>query len=241
MLYILDGAVIYDSVNGTLRRPEERLADANQLTVIASKILHHLVQHQGELVTRETLFNDIWERAGIAPSSNTLNQYISLLRKTLAGYIGDKDIIVTVPRAGYYLSKEIGISSKIKLLRKRPLISKLITSALGLMMIIIVCAMFIYISRTEVITPRKIGELQGCPVYDISGVKSKVADTTSFSVAKEVFERNKQTCTDNASFYIYTQESLHLNNPAKILFSHCIEWDSLRDTCQNIYYHTWIH
>ncbi|HCR3980610.1 TPA: winged helix-turn-helix domain-containing protein [Kluyvera ascorbata] len=238
MLYVLDGAVIYDPVNGTLRRTDENVTDAIHLTEIAGKILHHLVLHHGALVTRDTLFNEIWEKAGIAPSSNTLNQYISVLRKTLAGYIGEKDIIVTVPRAGYYLSKEVSVESHIHLRRRIPHIPKYIAAIVTLA--IIVSGTFLYTTQPETITPRKIGELKGCPVYDISGVKSDVADASSFAVAREALERNNQICTETTSFYMYAQEALHLHKPAKVLFSRCIEWEDSRDTCQNIYYYTWI-
>ncbi len=93
MLYTFDERVIYDSVNGTLRHINRKADETTQLTIIASKILHHLVLHHGELVTRDTLFTEVWEKAGIVSSSNTLNQYISLLRKTLAGYLGEGTLL----------------------------------------------------------------------------------------------------------------------------------------------------
>lgn len=238
MLYTLDETVIYDPVNGNLCYRNEKTADATHLTTIANKILHHLVLHHGELVTRDSLFNEVWEKAGVVSSSNTLNQYISLLRKTLAGYLGEKDIIVTVPRAGYFLSKDINISTHTHLHQRLPHFSKYIVAAVTLM--VIISGSFLYTTKPEKIIPRKIGELKGCPVYDISGVKSDVADASSFAVAKEALERNNQICTTTTAFYIYAQEALHLHKPAKILFSRCIEWSDNRDTCQNIYYYSWI-
>ncbi|HAU4330977.1 winged helix-turn-helix domain-containing protein [Citrobacter freundii] len=237
MLYTLDGKVIYDPINGTLLRPDEKMADATHLTTLASKILHHLVLHHGELVTRDTLFNEVWEKAGIVSSSNTLNQYISLLRKTLAGYLGERDIIVTVPRAGYYLSKDISVSEHIHLRRRIPHIQQYIMAAVALMMI--VSGSILYTTQPAKITPRQIGELKGCPVYDISGVKSDVADASSFAVAKEALEKNNQICTQTTAFYIFAEEALHLHKPARVMFSRCIEWDDSRDTCQNIYYYAW--
>lgn len=238
MLYTLDETVIYDPVNGNLYYRNEKTADATHLTTIANKILHHLVLHHGELVTRDSLFNEVWEKAGVVSSSNTLNQYISLLRKTLAGYLGEKDIIVTVPRAGYFLSKDINISTHTHLHQRLPHFSKYIVAVVTLM--VIISGSFLYTTKPEKIIPRKIGELKGCPVYDISGVKSDVADASSFAVAKEALERNNQICTTTTAFYIYAQEALHLHKPAKILFSRCIEWSDNRDTCQNIYYYSWI-
>ncbi|MEB6185370.1 winged helix-turn-helix domain-containing protein [Enterobacter roggenkampii] len=238
MLYTLDDKVIYDPVNANLRRHDEKVVDATHLTVIANKILHHLVMHHGELVTRETLFDEVWEKAGIASSSNTLNQYISLLRKTLAGYLERQDIIVTVPRAGYYLSKEISISVHTHQHQRFSHLPKYIAAAMALG--VIVAGSFLYTTQPEKIIPRKIGEIKGCPVYDISGVKSDVADASSFAVAKEALEKNNQICTQTTAFYMFAQEALHLHKPARVMFSRCIEWDDSRDTCQNIYYYDWI-
>lgn len=238
MLYTLDGKVIYDSVNGTLRHINAKADETTQLTTIASKILHHLVLHHGELVTRDTLFTEVWEKAGIVSSSNTLNQYISLLRKTLAGYLGEGDIIVTVPRAGYYLSKGTHVSTQIRARKKLPpQMLKYIVAVI--ILAVIFSGSFLYTTQPEKIAPRKIGELNGCPVYDISGVKSDVADASSYAVAKEALEKNNQICTSTTAFYIYAQEALHLHKPAKVLFSRCIEWSDNRDTCQNIYYYSW--
>lgn len=237
MLYNLDGKVIYDSINGTLRRPNEKMADSIHLTTLASKILHHLVLHHGELVTRDTLFNEVWEKAGIVSSSNTLNQYISLLRKTLAGYLGDRDIIVTVPRAGYYLSKELNVLVYTHQRWRFPNLPKYIAAVVAL--IVIVAGSFLYTTQPEKITPRKIGELNGCPIYDISGVKSDIADASNFTVAKEALEKNNQICTQANAFYIFSQEALHMHKPARVMISRCIEWDDSRDICQNIYYYAW--
>nr|WP_194928611.1 winged helix-turn-helix domain-containing protein [Citrobacter freundii] len=238
MLYLIDDIVIYDALNGTLRRNDEKIAEATHLTTIANKIFSYLVQHHGALVTRNTLFDEIWEKEGVASSSNTLNQYISLLRKILSGYLGDKEIIVTVPRAGYYLSKDISVSQKITAHRR---VTHWPKYAAGIMAFaVLVAGTFLYTYQPDKITPRKIGELEGCPVYDISGVKSEVADASSFAVAKKALEMNNQICTKTTAFYIYAQEALHLHKPARIMFTRCIEWDDNRDTCQNIYYYTWI-
>ncbi|HHH9825357.1 winged helix-turn-helix domain-containing protein [Enterobacter asburiae] len=238
MVYLIDGVVIYDALNGTLRRTSEKVVDAVNLTTIANKILWHLLLHHGELVTRDTLFDEIWEKEGIVSSSNTLTQYISLLRKTFSRYLGNKEVIVTVPRSGYYFSKDITVTGNAGNTRWRPQLKLVVTVFVILSMMF--SGMFFFTSRPTTVNPRKIGELKGCPVYDISGVKSDVADASSFEVARKALEMNNQICTETTAFYIYAQEALHLHKPARIMFSRCIEWHDERDTCQNIYYYTWI-
>ncbi|WP_336277820.1 winged helix-turn-helix domain-containing protein [Cronobacter dublinensis] len=238
MIFILDNEVIYDSLNGSLRRTDQKMADAQMLTTIANKILSHLVIHHGELVSRNTLFDEVWEKAGLVSSSNTLNQYISVLRKMFSGYLGEKEVIITVPRAGYMLSKEVSISEYTPLQRHLSLWPKFVAGVIGLCVFIAGTLMFA--SSPEKIVPRKIGELKGCPVYDISGVKSDVGDATNYNVSRQALEMNNQICTETTAFYVYAQETLHLHKPARIMFTRCIEWNDSRDTCQNIYYYSWI-
>lgn len=237
MVYLIDGMVIYDALNGTLRRTGEKTGEAATLTTIANKILAHLIQHHGQLVTRDTLFDDIWEKEGIVSSSNTLTQYISLLRKTFAHYLGNKDIIVTVPRSGYYFSKDISVTGYKVVHRRLPYIPKIIAALVVLPLFIL--GVFWFSTEPEKVIPRKIGILKGCPFYDVSGVKSDVADASNLNVARRVLEMNNQICTKTTSFYIYAQESLHLHKSARIMFTRCIEWDYDRNTCQNIYYYAW--
>ncbi|WP_164971836.1 winged helix-turn-helix domain-containing protein [Lelliottia nimipressuralis] len=238
MVYLIEGVVIYDALNGTLRRTDEKVVDAVTLTTIANKILSHLVQHHGQLVTRDTLFDDIWEKEGIVSSSNTLTQYISLLRKIFSNYLGSKEVIITVPRSGYCFSKDISVTDNTFIHRRLSILPKILSMLM--VFLIISYGFFLFTISPEKVIPRKIGELKGCPVYDISGVKSDVADASSFEVARKALEMNNQICTETTAFYIYAQEALHLHKPARILFTRCIEWNDNRDTCQNIYYYTWI-
>lgn len=238
MVYLIDGVVIYDALNGTLRRTSEKIADAINLTTIANKILWHLLLHHGQLVTRDTLFDEIWEKEGIVSSSNTLTQYISLLRKTFSRYLENKEVIVTVPRSGYYFSKAVTVTVKTEVPRWRPSLKN--TVAFFVILSLLFSGIIFITSRPATVSPRKIGELKGCPVYDISGVKSDVADASSLEVAIKALEMNNQICTETTAFYIYAQEALHLHKPARIMFSRCIEWHDARNTCQNIYYYTWI-
>ncbi|ELD1760645.1 transcriptional regulator [Escherichia coli] len=238
MLYIIDGKVTYDATNGTLSLIGDKTNDCTHLTSIANKILHYLVLHHCELVTRDRLFDEVWEKEGIPASSNTLSQYISLLRKVLSGYLGDKNIIVTVPRAGYYLSKEITVSALEKQQSKSPYFAIIITTIFC--MIFFTSAIFLYTTKSANVIPRKIGVLNECIIYDISGIKGEVTDTFNYRLAKEIFDSTNQKCEKNSAFYIFVQETLHLHKPARVLFSKCIEWSDYRDNCQNFYYYTWV-
>jgi TolB-like protein/DNA-binding winged helix-turn-helix (wHTH) protein len=68
-----------------------------KLDAIHAKLLTHFLQHSNTVITRETLFEQIWGNGYF--SDNAINRGISVLRK----HLGEqrKDYISTLPKIGY--------------------------------------------------------------------------------------------------------------------------------------------
>ena len=64
------------------------------------KVLQTMANHQGEVVSRDLLFNECWGYEHM-PNSRTLDQHISKLRKLIEGDPSDPQLIKTVHGAGY--------------------------------------------------------------------------------------------------------------------------------------------
>lgn len=64
------------------------------------KVLQTLAKHQGEVVSRDLLFNECWGYDHM-PNSRTLDQHISKLRKLIEDDPSDPQLIKTVHGAGY--------------------------------------------------------------------------------------------------------------------------------------------
>ncbi len=71
-----------------------------ELSLRDIKILQTLQARAGEVVSRDELFNTAWGRDYL-PSSRTLDQHISKLRKLIERDAGNPEIIQTVHGAGY--------------------------------------------------------------------------------------------------------------------------------------------
>lgn len=67
-----------------------------ELTALEYKLLSLLMQNVGKVVTRELIFEKIWDVSGNFVNDNTLTVYIKRIRKKL-----DADIIKTVKGMGY--------------------------------------------------------------------------------------------------------------------------------------------
>lgn len=70
------------------------------LTALEYKLLSLLMQNAGKVVTRELIFEKIWDVSGNFVNDNTLTVYIKRIRKKL-----DADIIKTVKGMGYQVAE----------------------------------------------------------------------------------------------------------------------------------------
>lgn len=109
MKYLIAKKVIYDTDTGEIEAPGSEEIEGKKLTNIPNRILTLLIMSQGKVLERDYLLEHVWESAGHASSSSSLNQYISILRKTLTSLIDVKDTILVVPRVGFYLTEDIPI------------------------------------------------------------------------------------------------------------------------------------
>lgn len=73
-----------------------------ELTALEYKLLSLLMQNVGKVVTRELIFEKIWDASGNFVNDNTLTVYIKRIRKKL-----DADIIKTVKGMGYQVAEVI--------------------------------------------------------------------------------------------------------------------------------------
>ena len=71
-----------------------------ELTALEYKLLSLLMQNVGKVVTRELIFEKIWDVSGNFVNDNTITVYIKRIRKKL-----DADIIKTVKGMGYQVAE----------------------------------------------------------------------------------------------------------------------------------------
>lgn len=82
---------------------------SKRLTNTANRILSLLIESPGRVLERDYLLEKVWEDVGHPGSSSSLSQYISILRKTLTSLILIDEVIISVPRVGFYFSQDIAV------------------------------------------------------------------------------------------------------------------------------------
>lgn len=108
MLFIIDKEVYFRPADGAIwgagTENEKRF-----LTPAGSRLLLFFIEHRGEIVTRDAIFQAVWERYGLHSTNNTLNQYISLLRRTMTDFGLGAQVIKTIPKTGFIFSRDISV------------------------------------------------------------------------------------------------------------------------------------
>src|SRR6185295_14886669 len=83
--------------------PAERLLERTgkriRLTPRLMDLLILLLEHHGELVTKEAILETLWPNSFV--EENNINQAVSALRKTLGKWTSGGHFIETVPKVGF--------------------------------------------------------------------------------------------------------------------------------------------
>jgi len=107
MLYIFNENIVYDDVQCSLTNCKSY--DSILLPATASRLLSLFIRYQGSTLTRDEILNCVWDEYGYKASNNTLTQYVSLIRKNFQLLGETADIIITIPRTGFVMNKDVEV------------------------------------------------------------------------------------------------------------------------------------
>ena len=91
------GGLSVDTAGAAVRRDGQEVV----LSALEYRLLLTLLNHQGEVLSRSRLLQEIWDAAGDFVNDNTLTVYIKRLREKIEADPADPQIIKTVRGLGY--------------------------------------------------------------------------------------------------------------------------------------------
>lgn len=258
MLFIIEGRVCFRTDDGALWEQNDE-GEKVILSPIVSRLLHLFIQEKGKILTREEIMHYVWEKYRLEPSNNSLNQYVSQLRKLMANFQLPDDSIRTVPREGFVLNKALNIKieneSELVTLpslssepphptqKSKP--SKVMWLSLILFAVLISTPIAV-ISFNDMmhkqrmsVSSEKIGEIGGCPVYSVlMGRNSKMNEALSF--VQNYIEQNNISCNDESIIYFFSTGGILKNQGGRAFLSHCQKKDNEIISCIDYTYHSWM-
>lgn len=258
MLFKIEGRVCFRIDDGALWEQNDE-GEKVILSPIVSRLLYLFIQEKGRVLTREEIMSFVWEKHGLEPSNNSLNQYVSQLRKLMSRFHLPDDAIRTVPREGFVLKHDLDINVENEsehvtsyllstetshLLQKSKQTN--ITWLTISLIILLISTPFLVIYYTDImdkqymtVTPEKIGEIGNCPIYFVlMGRNSKLNE--ALSTAHSFIEQNKISCNDESQVYFFSTGSALKNQGGRVFLSHCQKKDNEILSCMDYSYHSWM-
>jgi DNA-binding winged helix-turn-helix (wHTH) protein len=116
MHYEIDDSVGFEPVSGSLwliSTPDNRIT----LPRFASQLFEILIAENEKSLSRELLLDIIWHNNGLSASGNNLNNYISIIRRSLSS-IGLNNVIITIPKYGFSFHAQKVVKVEVPLIRQ---------------------------------------------------------------------------------------------------------------------------
>lgn len=231
MVFTIFNIIAFRSEDGAMwniAQPDRRLS----LTTIPTRLFTYLLENADKMVGREELLNNIWDKYGLEPSNNSVNQYISLIRKSLSELGCEEEIIKTIPRVGFYIAGEMvsycqeteqnvtNAPTAAPLATKQPRRHKWLTPLLLGTSVIISTLLVLQPFRSAIghldysfprTTLYKMGTIASCPVYGLTPGSTEFA-VNKVQLAKNLAAVQDISCNGNEVFifksgehYVYQQ------------------------------------
>jgi len=86
------------------KQEASRMKKPLQLSTKEFEILHFFIQHEGEVISRDTLLDEVWGYE-VFPTTRTVDNYILTLRKKIEDNPTDPKHLLTLHKAGYKFVK----------------------------------------------------------------------------------------------------------------------------------------
>lgn len=107
MIYTVGDAIHFRSEDGYLWIDDESNVT---LTATTSRLLAYLLDNSERVVLRDEILEHVWDAHGLRSSGHSLNKYISDLRGVCRSLGCAQEVIVTVPKQGFAIAKDLPIA-----------------------------------------------------------------------------------------------------------------------------------
>lgn len=222
-MFLIAGAYLYDEEKNVIWNQS---ADSEKITVppTAARLLELFLEKQGIVLSRDEILKTIWERYGLSPSNNTLNQYISLLRKIFEKLGFEQEVIKTIPRAGFLLVDDISVeyTRQVTNAQSKPekksrfFIPSIIITVLIMIVIFLMPGRFTNRTDAELYF---LGKINQCPVYML--YKNSEETTTKKIKVAEKLINGLIPCQGDDIYIYHPSDSLILTGDGSAFISRC--------------------
>lgn len=249
MYYRINNLVNFRPKDGAIWSGVEEESTVITLTVTTSRLFTYLLERQGEVITREDILDTVWMTHGLRPSNNSLNKYIADLRKVLSTLAITAEVIVTVPRVGFMISRDIDVqkedmgiddNSSAEDTARLPNITHYSDLSIGgwftKRKVIVLIAGIMILGGLPVFLSGKIlgfnlyknpqsqtfllGKVDGCDILTFAQSSSEMTPV-KLKIAKDIMQRSQLTCQPNTAIYFQPSDQSVYGYTGRVFLAKC--------------------
>lgn len=187
----------------------------------AAFILQVLLQNQGRVVERNRFIDIAWKEYGFELSGNTLNQYISLLRKNFRRLGLEDDAITTLSRVGFCFADHLEVKKPESLSNKKNT-RPYKTIAFVILSILVITEILFITNTTHSFSNYnlvRLGSVDGCDIYSTRNLTDTYGKTARELAA--TLSRKNLVCEKNAVFLFDADGSLIFQRDGRAFLGRC--------------------
>ncbi|NIF30790.1 helix-turn-helix domain-containing protein [Enterobacter sp. Cy-643] len=262
MRYNINACVIYNSADGTLTLPCGTSPEA-QLSTTTNALLSFFLHHTG-VVSREEVLKKVWDDNGLTSSNANLNQYLSMLRKTLRCY-DIEHAILTISRGNLQLNPDLRIekidpdpapiTQESQPAEAPPHPPEQIVSSFGThqngicwymasaaLLLIALLLLALTLVGKEKLRPISLTPIphSHCELLASDEMLRSVAESAYGKNFDAVRQRLKLECKLGERFVFFYGDRLETNGLGRVFLAHCaMHEDNPFSYCDNYFYYSW--
>ncbi|EBP0972723.1 hypothetical protein LB58_18780 [Salmonella enterica] len=255
MLYLINNEITFrtdDGVLAGLSSPENSVV----LSITANRVFSYLLEQRGNIVSREDILVNVWDKHGFQASNNSLSQYISLIRRGLHDLGCIQEVIQTIPRAGFLVPGDYisiiehdsysGVNSlngkESVPVKKTPISAKICFFVMALLLSSLAIAFYpLQNGASDTISSVKtwkLGMIDQCPVFTFYKNSPEMMPVKLEEA--RLLTKSYLQCIKGATFYFQPDDLYTYGEKGRVFLSRCT-WSNKEQTkfagCKDIYIH----
>ena len=254
MKYLINNEVTFRTDDGVLANLSSS-DNSLTLSITANRIFTYLLEQDGQVVSREEMFTNVWDKNGLQASNNSLSQYISLIRKGLQELGCEHEIIQTVPRVGFFIAEglvatieeppsvtvtSLAPSKAAPSLSKRVKMTLLAAGGISLLMLLYPVNSLFNSSKNNLpdVQLFKLGNIDLCPVYTVFESSPEIA-TAKLEKAQKMADLHLK-CLAGALFIFQPDDLYVYGEKGRVFLSRCTFKNAEKTKfagCKDLYIH----
>ncbi|WPU21970.1 winged helix-turn-helix domain-containing protein [Cedecea neteri] len=240
MLYVIRETIKFRSEDGVV------FLDGNEdpivtLSATMSRLLAFLLDRQGEVCSRDDILEKVWDAHGLRSSNNSLNKYITDLRKLFHRLGIEEDVITTVPRIGFIFSADIDIlrekldagivdtvdEKTVNISPRKSTKGFMVASSLFVLLAIIPLVFSDFIQRTDMLGSAvsdkqtfSLGTIDNCDIQMLNQASEKMTPIKK-QIAADLIKRHRLICDDRSVVYFQIADPIAYGHKDRAFISLC--------------------